>query len=213
MVAIIDYGSGNLRSAQKALWAAAARAGKKRDIRVTQDPEMVAVADYVVLPGVGAFGDCAAGLRARAGMIEAMAHATRVRGRPFLGVCVGAQLLSTRGLEHGVHAGLDWIAGETRVLNLTDTELTLPHMGWNEVEVIRPHPVFAGFEGAPAHFYYANSYAVALDDPATQVAQTVHGAPFTAALARDTLIGVQFHPEKSQTAGLQFLANFLRWAP
>ncbi len=213
LVAIIDYGSGNLCSVEKALWAAAGRAGLGRDIRITDDPELVAKADHIVLPGVGAYGDCAAGLRARAGLTDAMTHTARQRARPFLGICVGAQLLSTRGLEHGAHDGLDWIAGETKPLDLGGGALTLPHMGWNEVQVLRPHPVFAGFAATPAHFYFANSYAVTPLDPADLLAESEHGARFAAAIARDTVAGVQFHPEKSQAAGLRLLANFLSWTP
>jgi glutamine amidotransferase len=213
LVAIIDYGSGNLCSAEKALWAAAGRADLRRDIRITDDPDLVATADYIVLPGVGAYGDCAAGLRARPGLIDAMTHTARARARPFLGICVGAQLLSTRGLEHGAHDGLDWIAGETTRLDLGGGARTLPHMGWNEVKVLRTHPLFEGLGAAPAHFYFANSYAVTPLDPAHLLAESEHGAPFAAAIASDTLAGVQFHPEKSQAAGLGLLANFLSWAP
>lgn len=212
LVAVIDYGSGNLCSVEKALWAAAAHAGLQRDIRITDDPGLVALADHVVLPGVGAYGDCAAGLRARPGLVEAMTLAARERARPFLGICVGAQLLSTRGLEHGAHQGLDWIAGDTGRLEPGEG-FTLPHMGWNEVAVLRPHPLFAGFGTTPEHFYFANSYAVTPHHPADLLAQCEHGAPFAAAIARDTTAGVQFHPEKSQTAGLRLLANFLGWAP
>lgn len=210
-VALIDYGSGNLRSAEKALREAARRRGIAADILVTADPARVAAADRVVLPGVGAFASCRAGLDASQ-VYDAMNAAVHGRGVPFLGICVGHQLLATRGLEFGVTPGLDWIAGEVRKLAPSDPNLTIPHMGWNAITLTRDHPLFVGVEDG-AHMYYANSFALTPADPADVLATTDHGGPFTAAVVRDNIAGVQFHPEKSQAAGLSLLANFLEWRP
>jgi len=210
-VALIDYGSGNLRSAEKALREAARRRGIAADIVVTADPDRVAAADRVVLPGVGAFASCRAGLDA-SGVYEAMNEAVHGRGSPFLGICVGHQLLATRGLEFGVTPGLDWIPGEVRKLAPSDPSLTIPHMGWNAIQLTRDHPLFQGVENG-AHMYYANSFALTPTDPADVLATTDHGGPFTAAVVKDNVAGVQFHPEKSQAAGLSLLANFLEWRP
>jgi len=210
-VALIDYGSGNLRSAEKALREAARRRGIAADIVVTADPVRVAAADRVVLPGVGAFASCRAGLDA-SGVYEAMNAAVHGKGAPFLGICVGHQLLATRGLEFGVTPGLDWIAGEVRKLAPSDPSLTIPHMGWNAIQLTRDHPLFQGVENG-AHMYYANSFALTPTDPADVLATTDHGGPFTAAVVKDNVAGVQFHPEKSQAAGLSLLANFLEWRP
>jgi len=210
-VALIDYGSGNLRSAQKALREAARRRGIAADIVVTADPSIVASADRVVLPGVGAFASCRAGLDA-SGVYDAMNEAVHRKGAPFLGICVGHQLLATRGLEFGVTPGLDWIAGEVRKLAPSDPSLTIPHMGWNAIQLTRDHPLFSGVENG-AHMYYANSFALTPTDPADVLATTDHGGPFTAAVVKDNVAGVQFHPEKSQAAGLSLLANFLEWRP
>ena len=210
-VALIDYGSGNLRSAEKALREAARRRGLEADIVVTADPRIVAAADRVVLPGVGAFASCRAGLDA-SGVYEAMNIAVHERGAPFLGVCVGHQLLASRGLEFRVTPGLDWISGEVRKLEPASPSFSIPHMGWNSVEVTRDHPLFAGIE-AGAHMYFANSFALTPTDPADVLATTDHGGRFTAAVAKGNVAGVQFHPEKSQAAGLVLLANFLEWRP
>ncbi|HQR88995.1 MAG: imidazole glycerol phosphate synthase subunit HisH [Caulobacter sp. 12-67-6] len=210
-VALIDYGSGNLRSAEKALREAARRRGIAADIVVTAEPSLVAAADRVVLPGVGAFASCRAGLDA-SGVYEAMNQAVHGRGVPFLGICVGHQLLATRGLEFGVTPGLDWIPGEVRKLAPSDPSLTIPHMGWNAIQLTRDHPLFQGVENG-AHMYYANSFALTPTDPADVLATTDHGGPFTAAVVKDNVAGVQFHPEKSQAAGLSLLANFLEWRP
>ena len=210
-VALIDYGSGNLRSAEKALREAARRHGIDADIVVTADPDIVAAADRVVLPGVGAFASCRAGLDA-SGVYEAMNAAVHGKGAPFLGICVGHQLLATRGLEFGVTPGLDWIRGEVKTLAPADPALTIPHMGWNAVSLIRDHPLFAGVETG-AHMYFANSFALTAADEADLLATTDHGGPFTAAVAKGNVAGVQFHPEKSQAAGLALLANFLEWRP
>ena len=214
---IIDYGSGNLRSAAKALERAAQESGADHATAVTDDPARVRDADRIVLPGVGAFGDCREGLYALPGMVEALAWAVRDRGRPFLGICVGMQLLATRGLEHGTHPGLDWIPGEVAAIEPEDPALKIPHMGWNELEVRAPaHPVLAGLAGAggPApHVYFVHSYAFHGADPACEAATVDYGGRIVAAVARDNMIGTQFHPEKSQAVGLRLLANFLRWSP
>ncbi|SFK38524.1 imidazole glycerol phosphate synthase subunit HisH [Caulobacter sp. UNC279MFTsu5.1] len=210
-VALIDYGSGNLRSAEKALREAARRHAIDADIVVTADPALVAAADRVVLPGVGAFASCRAGLDA-SGVYEAMNEAVHGRGAPFLGICVGHQLLATEGLEFGVTPGLDWIPGQVKRLEPRDPALTIPHMGWNAIAFARDHALFKGVETG-AHMYYANSFALTPADPADVLATTDHGGPFTAAVAKGNVAGVQFHPEKSQAAGLALLANFLEWRP
>jgi glutamine amidotransferase len=210
-VALIDYGSGNLRSAEKALVEAARRAGREVTVHVTADPKVVTSADRILLPGVGAFASCRAGLDA-SGVVEALREAVEQRGVPFLGICVGMQLLATRGLEFGVTPGLDWIGGEVRKLEPSDPTLTIPHMGWNAVDRTREHALFDGVEpGAP--MYFANSYALSAADEADVLATSDHGGRFTTAAARDNVAGLQFHPEKSQQAGLKVLANFLAWRP
>lgn len=210
-VALIDYGSGNLRSAEKALREAARRRALDADIVVTADPDLVAKADRVFLPGVGAFASCRAGLDAT-GVYEAMNQAVHGRGVPFMGICVGHQLLATEGLEFGVTPGLDWIKGQVKKLEPNDPRLTIPHMGWNAVTLVRDHPLFSGVPSG-SHMYYANSFALTPADPADVVAISDHGGPFTAAVAKDNVAGVQFHPEKSQASGLALLANFLEWRP
>jgi glutamine amidotransferase len=215
-VAIIDYGSGNLRSATKAFERAAAEAGTGQTIAVTADPATVAAADRVVLPGVGAFADCRRGLAAVDGMIAALDEAVTAKGRPFLGICVGMQLMATRGLEHGVTPGFDWIPGEVTAIRPADPALKIPHMGWNELDIrAADHPLFAGLAegGARPHAYFVHSYHLAATDPAHVLATVDYGGPITAAVGRDNLAGTQFHPEKSQAVGLRLIANFLRWAP
>jgi glutamine amidotransferase len=208
LVAIVDYGSGNLRSAQKAL----ARVAGAETVVVTPEPAVIAQAGRIVLPGVGAFGDCMAGLRAIPGMIEALRMAVLERGVPFLGICVGMQLLAGVGREFGDHAGLDWIAGDVARLTPSDPALKIPHMGWNEIRVARPHPVLAGI--APgANVYFVHSYAMRPADPSRILATADYGGPFAAVVGRDNILGMQFHPEKSQAVGLALLANFLRWRP
>jgi glutamine amidotransferase len=211
-VALIDYGSGNLRSAEKALWEAARRAGSDAQIAATADPDYVARADRVVLPGVGAFAACMDALDARPGLVEAMTEATIRRGVPFLGVCVGMQLLATRGLEFGERAGLGWIPGEVARLTPSDRHAKVPHMGWNTLRFERPHPLFAG-AGDDTHMYFTHSYAFAPEDPGAVTASTDHAGRFAAAVARDNIAGVQFHPEKSQAAGLALIGRFLEWRP
>jgi glutamine amidotransferase len=212
-VALIDYGSGNLRSAEKALVEAARRAGREVSVTVTADPQAVASADRILLPGVGAFASCRAGLDA-SGVVEALREAVERRGVPFLGICVGMQLLATRGLEFGVTPGLDWIGGEVKRLEPSDPSLAIPHMGWNAVERQQgpEHPLFEGVE-TRAPMYFANSFALTASDEADVLATSDHGGRFTAAVARGNVAGVQFHPEKSQQAGLRLLANFLDWRP
>lgn len=208
-VALIDYGSGNLRSAEKALVRAAAGTA---DIVVTNDPETVRGADRIVLPGVGAFAACMTALGERTGVIEAMNEAVRGRGVPFLGICVGMQLMATRGLEFGVTPGLGWIEADVRKIAPADPALKVPHMGWNNLEVVTDLPILAGLrDGAPV--YFTHSFAMFPQDSADVAAYVDHGGRFPAAVARDNFAGVQFHPEKSQAAGLRLLADFLEWRP
>jgi glutamine amidotransferase len=208
-VALIDYGSGNLRSAEKALVKAAD--GRAR-IVATADPQIVATADRVVLPGVGAFKACMEALAARDGLIEAMTEAAQTRGAPFLGVCVGMQLLASRGLEFGVTEGLGWIEGEVRKLDSADPAAKVPHMGWNNLVGVSDQPVVAPLAaGAPV--YFTHSFAFFPEDEADVSAYVDHGGRFPAAVARGNVAGVQFHPEKSQAAGLSLLARFLEWRP
>ena len=210
-VAVIDYGSGNLRSAAKACERAAADAGLDARILVTARAEEAAAAERIVLPGVGAFADCMAGLAALPGMLEALEEAVRRKGRPFLGICVGMQLMAERGVEYGVHRGLGWLAGEVTRIEPADRRLKVPHMGWNRLALARPHPLFDGLGERP-FVYFLHSYAFRPMEPAT-LAETEYGGPVVAAVGRDNLLGVQFHPEKSQEAGLRLIANFLRWRP
>jgi glutamine amidotransferase len=211
-VAIVDYGSGNLHSAHKAFERAAREAGVEAEIRVTADPEWTLAADRIVLPGVGAFADCRRGLDAVPGMVEVLADSVRRRGRPFLGICVGMQLLASRGLEHEIVAGLDWIPGDVDRIRPSDPSLKIPHMGWNTLELRRPHALLEGV--APGlHAYFVHSYQLYAAQPADVVATTDYGGPITALVARDNVAGVQFHPEKSQTLGLALIGNFLKWRP
>jgi glutamine amidotransferase len=214
-VAIVDYGSGNLRSAEKAFERAAREAGLDIAIAVTADPAVVARAERVVLPGVGAFADCRAGLDAVPGMVEALREAVELRGTPFLGICVGMQLMAERGLEYVTSQGLGWIPGDVVRIEPSDPALKVPHMGWNTLTLVRDHPVFAGIDTGPAglHAYFVHSYHLAATDPGTVVATTDYGGPVTAVVARDNLVGTQFHPEKSQHLGLALISNFLKWRP
>ncbi len=209
-VALIDYGSGNLRSAAKAIERAAGEAEASYTILVTSDADAVRRADRVVLPGVGAFADCKRGLSEVPGMLEALDEVVHRRARPFLGICVGMQLMAERGREFGVTEGLGWIKGEVVKLQPSDPSLKIPHMGWNELNIQRPHPVLAGLpEGA--HAYFVHSYQFKLDDPDTLIASVDYGGPFAAVIGRDNMVGTQFHPEKSQATGLALIGNFLRW--
>jgi len=211
-VAIVDYGSGNLRSAAKAFERAAGESGTGPVVD-TSDHAVVRKADRVVLPGVGAFADCKAGLAALPGMLEAL-HAVAIEaGRPFIGICVGMQLMATRGLEHGAHAGLDWIAGDVVALDPPDPALKVPHMGWNELAFEgRRHPLLEGLHPG-SHMYFVHSYALECRNAEDRIATTDFGGPVTAVIGRDNMVGTQFHPEKSQANGLRLIANFLRWRP
>jgi glutamine amidotransferase len=213
-VVIVDYGSGNLRSAEKAFQRAVAEAGLALEVVVTDAAERVARAERVVVPGVGAFADCRNGLRAVDGMWQAVEEAAIGRGRPFLGICIGMQLMAEVGLEHGRHAGFGWIAGEVEAIHPADPALKVPHMGWNTLELPagRPHPLFAGIDNG-AYVYFLHSYHFEPDDPAAVLARADYGGPVVAAAGRDNLAGTQFHPEKSQAVGLAVIRNFLEWRP
>jgi imidazole glycerol-phosphate synthase subunit HisH len=212
-VAIIDYGSGNLRSAAKAFERAVLEAGLGHAVKLTRDPAEVAAARHVVLPGVGAFGDCRRGLDALPGMVETLHRTVIEGGRPFLGICVGMQLMATRGLEHGSHDGLGWIEGTVERLSPADPALKIPHMGWNELEPrAADHPAFAGL-GAGAHAYFVHSYNFRAADSEAVLASVDYGGPVTAIIGRANMLGCQFHPEKSQAVGLRLITNFLRWRP
>ncbi len=212
-VAVVDCGSGNLRSAAKALERAAAEAGLSLGVEVTDSAKAVAAAERIVLPGVGAFGDCRRGLDDLPGMVEALRAAVIDQGRPFLGICVGMQLMARVGREHGEHPGLDWIPGQVMALKPRDQALKIPHMGWNELQITVPeHPVLAGL-GARPHVYFVHSYEFRPDDPEHALAQVDYGGAIAAVVGRANMIGTQFHPEKSQAAGLRLLRNFLRWQP
>jgi glutamine amidotransferase len=205
VVALVDYGAGNLHSVHNALKAAGA------SVTVTADPFVVRAADRIVLPGVGSFKACAEGLRAIPHMVESMTERVHVGGAPFLGICVGMQLLADRGLEHGETPGLGWIAGEVRLIEPTDASIKVPHMGWNDVAILphaRNHPVIAEGEA-----YFLHSYHFAADNGADVAAMTDHGEGLVAAVARGNVLGVQFHPEKSQAYGLAVLRRFLEWYP
>jgi glutamine amidotransferase len=214
-VAIIDYGSGNLHSAAKAFERAARESEADAEISVTADPKVVATADRVVLPGVGAYADCKRGLLAVPGMRETLEETVRGKGRPFLGICVGMQLMATRGLEFEVTDGLDWIEGEVRHIEPNDASLKIPHMGWNTLKLVTPHALLDGIPTGPdgLHAYFVHSYHFVAKDRGAIVAETDYGGPVTAMIGRDNVAGTQFHPEKSQTLGLKLIANFLRWAP
>jgi imidazole glycerol-phosphate synthase subunit HisH len=214
-VAIIDYGSGNLHSAAKAFERAARESGHNQPIVVTRDPDAVRRAERVVLPGVGAFADCKRGLDALPGIIEAMEETVRGKGRPFLGICVGMQLMAERGREYEVTQGLGWIPGEVDRIAPTDPNLKVPHMGWNTLAARAPHPLLEGIPLGPEglHAYFVHSYNLNVAEPADLLAQSEYGGPVTAMVARDSVAGTQFHPEKSQRLGLALIANFLKWKP
>ncbi len=211
-VVLIDYGSGNLRSAEKALERAAGALDGAWTVITTDQPEIVSRAERVVLPGVGAFAACMAALTARPGLVEALESAVRGRAAPFLGICVGMQLLASRGLEFAVTPGLDWIPGDVRRLSGGRPPVRVPHMGWNTLCGSLPTALFTGL-GQEPHMYFTHSFVFAPTDPAAIAAQSSHGETFAAAVMQDNLAGSQFHPEKSQAGGLAFLTNFLRWRP
>lgn len=213
--AIVDYGSGNLHSAAKAFERAARDAGASEAILVTSDPDAIAGAERVVLPGVGAFADCKRGLDAVPGLLDALNEAVRERGRPFFGICVGMQLMAERGREHQVTDGLGWIAGEVDRIQPSDPSLKIPHMGWNTLQARVQHPLLndiaTGDDGL--HAYFVHSYQFNTANPADLIAQSDYGGRITAIVGRDNMVGTQFHPEKSQKLGLALIANFLKWKP
>ena len=211
-VAIVDYGSGNLRSAAKAIERAARESGADDRVLVTSNPREVADADRIVLPGVGAFADCRAGLHGVPGMVATLQRAVIEQGRPFLGICVGMQLMATRGVEYGIHAGLDWIKGDVVRIDPGKDHLKIPHMGWNELGALQPHALLEGI-AARDHAYFVHSFQLKAGRPETVLALTDYGGPITAVVGRDNLAGTQFHPEKSQATGLRLISNFLRWKP
>jgi imidazole glycerol-phosphate synthase subunit HisH len=214
-VAIVDYGSGNLHSAAKAFERAARESGHAQPIVVTSDPDAVARAERVVLPGVGAFADCRRGLDAIPGMVEALDTRVRRQGRPFLGICVGMQLMAERGREYEVTPGLGWISGEVDRIAPADPNLKIPHMGWNTLNALKPHPLLDGIAvGAQGlHAYFVHSFHLKPAEHSDLVAEADYGGPVTAIVGRDTAVGTQFHPEKSQRLGLKLIANFLKWTP
>jgi len=214
-VAIVDYGSGNLHSAAKAFERAARESGHDQPILVTSNPDEVAKADRVVLPGVGAYADCKRGLEAVPGMIDALERTVRQRGRPFFGICVGMQLMADRGLEYQVTPGLGWIAGEVDKIAPSDPSLKIPHMGWNTLDLKAMHPLLDEIPLGPdgLHAYLVHSYAFRTAHAEDLIAQADYGGPVTAIIGRDNMVGTQFHPEKSQKLGLRLIANFLKWMP
>jgi len=214
-VAIIDYGSGNLHSAAKAFERAARSMENPEKIVVTRDPEVAFRADRIVLPGVGAFADCRRGLDALDGMIEAMTEAVRSKARPFFGICVGMQLMATRGKEHVITDGFNWIAGDVEKISPREENLKIPHMGWNTLDMVREHPVLERLALGPKgrHAYFVHSYHLNATNEADVLARADYGGPVTAIVGKDTAIGTQFHPEKSQRFGLALISNFLKWKP
>ena len=211
LTVLIDYESGNLHSAQKAFARMAAETGTG-EVIVTSRPEEVARADRIVLPGDGAFPACREALDRQAGLFEAIEEAVVARGRPFLGICIGMQMLATRGLEYRPTAGFGWIAGEVVPIRPADPAMKVPHMGWNDLVIDHPHPVLAGIETGQ-HAYFVHSFHFRVADPADRLAHVDYGAEITAIVGRANWVGTQFHPEKSQATGLRLIANFLRWAP
>ncbi len=215
-IAIIDYGSGNLRSAAKAFERSARDLDHGAEVLVTSDPDKVAAADRIVLPGVGAFADCKRGLVAVDGMVDALQEAVLNKGRPFLGICVGMQLMASRGLEFETVEGLGWIEGDVTEMHPSDPSLKIPHMGWNTIHVREGgHPLLAGLETGDngLHGYFVHSFHFATAHEENRLATFEYGGTFTAMIARDNMVGTQFHPEKSQKLGLGLIANFLTWAP
>jgi len=211
LTAIVDYESGNLHSAEKAFQRMAQEVGGG-EVIVTGDADLVARADRVVLPGDGAFPACAAALRDRSGLFEALREAVETRGRPFLGICVGMQLMADRGREYRDTEGLGWVSGEVVEIAPSDRALKVPHMGWNDLVLDHPHPVFDGVNSGD-HAYFVHSYQFHAANPAERLAHVDYGGDVTAVIGRDTMLGMQFHPEKSQRVGLRLIANFLRWRP
>lgn len=211
LTAIIDYESGNLHSAEKA-FQRMAKEVDGGDVVVTSDADVVAKADRLVLPGDGAFPACAAELRGHKGIYDAMVEAVEDKGRPFLGICVGMQLMATTGHEYENTPGLDWVAGDVEKIAPTDTSLKVPHMGWNNLVIERPHAVLDGVNTGD-HTYFVHSYQFHVANPSERIAYVDYGGEITAIIGRDTMLGMQFHPEKSQHVGLRMIGNFLRWTP
>ncbi len=214
-VVIIDYGSGNLHSAHSSFARANAESGTGFEIKLSSDPEEVRKADRIVLPGVGAFADCASGLRAVDGMVAALNEAVHEMGKPFFGICVGMQLLADTGLENGSHKGLGWIAGEVEQIKPSDASLKIPHMGWNTLDVINDHALLDGLPLGPdgLHAYFVHTYHFKTAQPENDILETNYGGAVTAMVAKDNMVGTQFHPEKSQNLGLALISNFLKWTP
>ena len=214
-VAIVDYGSGNLHSASKAFARAAKEAGLSAEIIVTPDPDQVRQADRIVLPGVGAFADCKSGLQALPGMWDTLNEQVRSVGKPFLGICVGMQLMATRGLEFGTTEGFGWVEGDVQLIEPDNTTYKIPHMGWNTIRTLRDHPLLERIETGDdgQHAYFVHSYHLATKNEADIVACADYGGPVTAMIAKENMVATQFHPEKSQTLGLALIANFMRWSP
>lgn len=214
-VVIVDYGSGNLHSAAKAFERAARQSDASTKIVVSRRIEDLSAADRLVLPGVGAFADCRAGLDAVDGLREALVHAVRREFKPFLGICVGMQLMAERGLEHGVTRGLQWVSGEVRAIEPQGSDLKIPHMGWNTLRQVNDHALLDGIRTGSdgLHAYFVHSYHLVAEDETVVVAETDYGGPLTAMVARDNMAGTQFHPEKSQRLGLRLISNFLAWCP
>ncbi|MEZ5872983.1 MAG: imidazole glycerol phosphate synthase subunit HisH [Nitratireductor sp.] len=214
-VSIIDYGSGNLHSAQKAFERAARESAIAAEINLTSDPEKLLASDRIVLPGVGAFADCRAGIEAVPGLLEALRECVEVRARPFLGICVGQQLMATTGMEKGSTPGFGWIDGDVVEIPAANAGLKVPQIGWNTLEVINHHPVLDGIPTGPQgwHAYFVHSYHIAVRNPQERIATTDYGGPVTAIVGRDNMVGTQFHPEKSQKLGLALIGNFLNWRP
>ncbi|NDW46834.1 imidazole glycerol phosphate synthase subunit HisH [Ruegeria sp. PrR005] len=211
LTAIIDYESGNLHSAEKAFQRMARETGAG-EVVVTSDADVVARADRLVLPGDGAFPACAAELRGHKGLYDAMVEAVEQKGRPFLGICVGMQLMATTGHEYEETPGLDWVAGDVVRITPADAALKVPHMGWNDLVIEAKHPIFDGITGGD-HVYFVHSYHFRVTNPAERLAHVDYGGPVTAVVGRDTMVGLQFHPEKSQAIGLRMIGNFLTWRP
>jgi imidazole glycerol-phosphate synthase subunit HisH len=214
-VAVVDYGSGNLHSAAKAIERAARESNYVGAVTVTRDPDAVAAAERIVLPGVGAFADCKRGLADISGMLDALEDSVQKKGRPFLGICVGMQLMAERGLEHGITEGFGWIEGEVDKISPRDASLKIPHMGWNTLEARRQHALLEGIPLGPGglHAYFVHSYQLKPAKAADRVADADYGGTITAVVGRDNIVGTQFHPEKSQRLGLALIANFLKWRP
>lgn len=213
-VTVVDYGSGNLRSVAKAFERAAGGLSEEVRVVVSGSAGDVTDADRVVLPGVGAYGECVRGVNEAPGLREALETFVIGDARPFLGICVGMQLMADEGVEHGIHKGFGWISGQVRVIEPADKALKIPHMGWNELEFQRAHPVLEGLKTTPApHTYFVHSYAMSVADEADLVATTDYGGPVTAMIARDNMVATQFHPEKSQAFGLGLIEGFLKWKP